>query len=85
MMLAPIWEFWNWTSGEWTFLGVALLLYTAYAFGFAQGRYPDDEGERIWQQPGWIQAALVTGVAGILMVIIANGTDCLPGECYREP
>ena len=47
MMLAPIWEFWNWTSGEWTFLGVALLLYTAYAFGFAQGRYPDDEGDRI--------------------------------------
>jgi hypothetical protein len=78
MRLAPIWEVWNWSDGTWTFLGVVLLLYAAFAGGFAQGRHPGGEFNKY---PSWVQWAMLAAILGVVFVIAGNAPPCELGEC----
>lgn len=75
MMLAPIWEAWNWGDGESQFFGALLLLYSAYAIGFAAGsRAFGVAGE----PPRWVLLALFTLPAGMVLVLATLGSDPQP-------
>ena len=85
VILAPLWEFWNLSKGDYTFFGVLFLLFGAYGLGFAQGRFPDRAGQGWGGLPGWVQLAVAAFIAGVVIVLAANATDCLPGECEPGP
>jgi len=62
MNLAANWELWNWSQDDTRVAAVILMLYGAYAVGWARGRRPDET-------PMWIQLGIVALICGVLMII----------------
>ena len=79
VILAPIWEFWNLSNGDYTFIGVLLMVYGAYGFGFAQGRWPDAKMGSD-QLPLWVKLAFVAAIVGFLMALVASSGDYIPED-----
>lgn len=65
-----------------TLLGVCLMLYGAFAFGFALGRYPDRQGDGIFEGlPAWVALGIIALILGVVIALAVNAGDCVPGEC----
>ena len=63
-MLAPIYEVWNWSDGGIIFVGVVLLIYTAYGLGFFVG-----SGGAMRDQPWWVQVTILTFCLGVILAL----------------
>jgi len=65
-----------------TVLGVCLMLYGTFAFGFTLGRYPDRQGEGIFEGlPAWVALGMIALILGVIIALAVNTSGCAPGEC----
>ena len=79
VILAPLWEIWNWSDGDVTFFGVVLLLYAAYGLGYGHALRGGDD-----RTPNRVYLAGLAFSIGIVMLIAANAdSGCELGECER--
>lgn len=76
VILAPLWEVWNWSDSDVTFFAVVFLLFGAYGAGYAHAH-----GD-VRSSPRWVYLALAALVIGFLMLAVQAG-PCEPGECER--
>jgi hypothetical protein len=57
------------SRGEWMAIGVVMLLCGTYAVGYANGRFPNDDWVLGNLLPTWVQAVIIGGVMGALLVL----------------
>lgn len=75
VVLAPIWEVWNWSDDDVTFWAVLALLFGAFGLG-----YQSALGEHSSPRP-WIIVAVIAGMIGLIVLIGQYGGCDDPGGC----
>ena len=79
VVLAPIWEFWNLSSSDYTLFGILLLLFGTYGLGFAQGRFPGGSITSA-ELPLWVRLAFAAAIVGFNVALIASSGDYIPED-----
>jgi H+/Cl- antiporter ClcA len=77
VILAALWEIWNWSDDDITFFAVVALLFGAYGGGY----WSATENRR--SPPLWVVLAVIVGMIGFVALIALYSEPCEPGECER--
>ncbi len=75
VILAPLWEVWNWGDSDVTFFAVVFLLFGAYGAGYQSGLGKDRA------PPPWVIVAFVAATIAVVVLIAQYGGCDDPGGC----